>query len=194
MSSEKDNLSARSRELLRLAPTRLHEACMKMFLSKHWDILNKVSSIPWYVPEWLGGYGLPRGSWGGPTELDLRLVQKILFNWSHSRPISPSKKEMTWTTWIVAENSLPEPFFCDTKNIYTEQYTSMVNRKCISLLFDSNIKLDTLFKETEGRGQWMLFHNQRIYEKALKGKLPAPLPLEKLDFVARYPNYVYGNV
>lgn len=44
-------------DLLRTCPEEVWTAAHKMFLKKHKDELSKYK-VPWYVPEWLGGFGL----------------------------------------------------------------------------------------------------------------------------------------
>lgn len=74
-------------------PTELRLRVHKTFLNRHWKILSSVR-VPWYVPEWAGGVGLspvvdlegeidsPRSYLHGygPSEMDLQVLRKILFN------------------------------------------------------------------------------------------------------------------
>jgi hypothetical protein len=189
-----NTVGTRARELLRLAPAELRECLMKKFISYHKDFLEK-TRLPWYVPEWLGGLGLPIGSWGGPTELDLRLARAILLNWRQERPIPLGKTEVSWRTWMEAQDNMPEAVYCKEKGPQTEEYNGMVSRKCIDLLFDSTISLGDLFEQTllggKGRAAVAIRHNARLWSpKRYGARLPHPLALSDLEFQSRYANYL----
>jgi hypothetical protein len=195
--STRTNVSTRARQLLNLAPKELHGACMKTFINKHRDTLDKMR-LPWYIPEWLGGIGLPIGPWGGPSELDLRIARRILLHWSEERPIALSHQEVSWKTWQMAEAALPEPVWSTVKNSETERYASAVGRKCIDLLFDSNVSLSDLHTTIQ-EGQHAaaaVAKNARLWKpnrKGMGGKLPPPLNLQDLVFQARYANWTYSS-
>jgi len=55
----KISLGARCRDLIRNCPLELRESVMRLFLSHHRQQLNQLRDIPWFVPEALGGVGLP---------------------------------------------------------------------------------------------------------------------------------------
>jgi hypothetical protein len=98
---------------------------MKKFINHNWDKLNEVY-VPWFMPEWIGGLGLP---WVGPnvggkditdideykanlvyefgpSELDLLKAHNILLNWRHRSPQSiPASSE--WKIHEYAMSRLP---------------------------------------------------------------------------------------
>jgi hypothetical protein len=100
-----NNLAARSRKLIEFGPERLKEVLMKRFIKHHRKLLEKAKGLPWFIPTWLGGWGLPSGSWGEPSELDRRLARSILFNWKLRRPIEITRQDQQWQTWEGATSS-----------------------------------------------------------------------------------------
>jgi len=182
-----NNMGVRAHELLRLAPKELHNAAMKVFINKHRETLEK-TRLPWYMPLWLGGVGLPAGPWGGNSELDRRVASRILFNWKKERPIPINREELPWKTWLKAEAALPPPVFSKTKNEHTEAYSNAVSKKCIDLLFDSEVHLSDLHEELQAKGSRAIAHNAKLW-KPEKGIGPE-LPEDKLKFQAKYPNWV----
>jgi len=189
---ERNNMSARARELLRLSPPGLSENVMKTFINYHRDVLDK-TRLPWFIPEWLGGVGLPIGKWGEPSDLDLRIARRIILNWKTQRPIPLSHKDVTWKTWLMAQERLPEPLYTTTKGPHTEAYTRAVALKCVDLLFDSKVELNDLFSGIqEGtRVHKAISHNAKLWK--VEGGLPQPLNLTDLEFSALYPNWVHSS-
>jgi hypothetical protein len=187
------NLGTRARELLRLAPTHLHEQVMKIFIKHHRNVLRE-TGLPWYMPEWIGGLGLPRGSWGNNSELDLRLAKKIILNWRTRHPIPLTHRNAPWKTWLRATKALPTPFYSREKNEATEEYNAIVGRKCIDLLFDADISLQDLFTEVNSStARRAITHNARLWaHSATSGsfRLPTPVDEQALEFQPLYPNFL----
>jgi hypothetical protein len=185
-SDARSNIGARARELIKYCPEKLQNQVMKLFLKHNQSDLQSIQ-IPYYIPEWLGGFGLPIGSWGGPSELDLRLAHKILLNWRKERPFPTNHSGMPWRIRQIAEQSLPEPIFNTKKGKSTELFDKIVGLKCIDLLFDSEIGLEDLINNSQENIPRMLIKNQKLWYP--RGALPSPLTIEQLDFRARYPGY-----
>jgi len=186
------NLGARARELLRLAPERLHEQVMREFIKHHRDVLKK-TRLPWYMPDWLGGLGLPSGPWGSSSPLDRRIAMRIILHWNTVHPIPISRKGVAWKTWLRAEKALPEPVYCRTKNEHTEAYSHMVGRKCIDLLFDSSVELSDLFQElNDDKSFRVIHHNARLWSPK-EGGLPKELPADAELFQPLYANFVISD-
>jgi hypothetical protein len=189
-----DTLGSRARELISVCPLAMQESVMKTFISHHKLAMTK-SRLPWYIPEWLGGLGLPSGSWGQPSTLDLRVAASILRNWKTERPEPINKKMAQWKTWKVAQKNLPSPCFCSKKNESTIAYDNAVARECINMLFNKDVTLTDLFDvdktdEIEKVGK-AIRHNANLWNPSHHGggKLPAPLTLEEIQFQVRYPNW-----
>jgi hypothetical protein len=184
----RNNIGCRARELLRHAPEELHAVLMKSFILRHKDILDKTRQVPWYIPEWLGGLGLPSGDWGTPSETDLRLARLILINWKKERPISLAHQNVAWQTWRLAEKRLPDAvFYLPEKTIYSEIYNEVMGKLVVNLLFDANIELDDLKEAaTGGNVGRALKKNARLWSPLGK-QLPAPLKEHELRFLAQHP-------
>jgi len=183
------NLGVRADSLLQLAPEKLHERIMKVFLSRHRTLLEKMR-LPWYLPDWLGGVGLPTGSWGQPSDLDLRLARRILNNWEELHPIPLANKEAPWKTWLLAQTKLPKPVYTDRPSEATEEYRRMVGLHCVNLLFDSDIKLSDMYEAVNGstKVSRAIARNAKLYSP--RGLRDIPKPLE--GPIARqrlYPNF-----
>jgi hypothetical protein len=86
------------RELQRSCPPRMWPAVKKRFIYYNMTTLSKYPNIPWYVPEWLGGYGLPHD--GELSEMDRYAATIIKMRMLHSRDFRPIlPKDMD--TWIL---------------------------------------------------------------------------------------------
>jgi len=191
---KESNISARAHELLRLAPPHAHEHVMRAFINVHREVLDKMR-LPWYIPEWLGGVGLPAGPWGKPSDLDLRIARRILINWKTTRPIPLSHGELTWKTWLLAQQALPTPYYTDRKDNSTAAYTRAVAQKCIDLLFDSNISKDELYQAVQGfDASKAIAKNAKLWKVAegskKKANLPPPLEHDEVKFTALYPTWI----
>jgi len=182
-------LGAHARELLELCPEGLEKMTMRMFIKKNKTKMEK-AKVPWYIPEWLGGLGLPTGSWGQPSEIDLRLARKILMNW---RKIQPARvrPETPWLIWKKATDRLPEPLYTRNKSYATEEYTRIVSIEALSLLFDSAIKMDDIYQLVEEPNRNVLKHNRKLWVPT--GNLPAALTEAELAYQPLYPNYEFDE-
>lgn len=165
---------------------------MKMFLSAHAKVL-KALRVPWYIPQWLGGVGLPSGPWGEPSELDRRIAHRILLNWKKEKPKEIRHRQVPWRVWELAEKRLPRPRYTTQKSVFTEQYSQTVALKCIDLLFDPKIKLEDLKENLSPSGiKKHLRHNQKLWTPR-KEALPRPLTDGELEYRQLYPNWVMGE-
>lgn len=161
---------------------------MKQFIQAHKHLLDTMR-LPWYIPEWLGGVGLPIGEWGGPSDLDLRIARALLNNWSTERPTSLAHKETSWQTWRLAESRMPKAFFTETENALTALYSRVMTLQCVNLLFDSHVSLRELMVTVQGgRTAQAIKRNAKLWSpKRWTNCLPQPLKVEDLKFVARFP-------
>jgi hypothetical protein len=188
-----NNLGTRARQLVADSPEHLTPVLMRHFLDLHKDVLSKLK-IPWYLPEWIGGLGLPSGSWGGMTELDRRVAAAVLLNWKHERPVSLSHHKGTWRIWEIAEKRMPEPTFLAEENKLTELYDKVAQAYVHNLLFDSTKSPESLYEVSNsniGKVGRAIRRNSKLLSpayqsKRLGGALPAPLAEGDLIFQRRY--------
>lgn len=188
------NLSARCKALLRYAPEGLKAKCFRRFTEHHSHLL-KNSGLPWYIPEWLGGLGLPSGEWGQPSELDLRIAARMLLRWKVERPQKLHGPEKAWKIWKLAGDKLPRPLFTSTPGPATERYERVLHEHCLNILFDARLGLKDLRDRDNKALKHAINHNRKLWRpfhiKSKRGKceLPPPLTMEDIAFVRRYPNF-----
>lgn len=196
--TKNDDLGTRAHELLRLADEKDHEQIMKTFINLHRGVLDK-TRCSWYSPTWLGGIGLPCGSWGEPSDLDRRMMTRTLMNWKTERPRSMNNNDRTWATWEQSSKSLPEPVYASERTEDTEFYTQVVAKRCVDLLFDTDISLQDLKtdlldeKSSKFIADNAKFWNPRRGGVSKSGKLPQPIPLEAIAKRSKYPNWRVDN-
>jgi len=112
-------------ELIHRAPKVMHERLLAKFIHYNKDKLDQYH-VPYFIPEWLGGYGLPMlfnevsdldtplsfvenpntGRRYGPSELDLRIATGILRGWSKKRPQAVTDAP-SWLMHKYAMSRLP---------------------------------------------------------------------------------------
>lgn len=191
-SDPRNTVGVRAHELIRLCPEHLHTKVMRSFINTHRELLD-TARLPWYIPEWLGGLGLPIGPWGEPSELDLRLAHRVLLEWRNKRPVSIAHQDANWKIWQLAAKNLPSPVYSKEKNLYTEQYNEALGKQAVNLLFDSNYELKHLFDKENDKNlvRRAISHNAKLYKP--RGRLPQPLSLAEIKYQSLYPNWVLNQ-
>lgn len=185
-----NSLAVRSKELLRLAPDRLRTAVMREFIREHKELLVR-TRLPWYMPEWLGGVGLPSGEWGGNSELDLRVAHAIVLNWKQGQPLK-LPRNTPWKIWQRAKSLVPPPLYTTVKGPHTEAYNAIVGRKCIDLLFNKDISLDDIYddvEESKTNVSRAIEHNAKLWQAKRYKALPKPLREEDIETRRLYECY-----
>jgi hypothetical protein len=178
------NLSVRCKKVIELAPERLQKDVYKSFIQAHLTLLKK-TRLPWFMPTWIGGIGLPITAENQPSELDRRVASHILFNWKKIRPIALSQ-EQPWRMRKLADKGIVS-IDVATKGQGTKNYEELIQSRVINLLFDSHIRITDLHEEIEGgKVSRALKHNTKVW-KVPKGSLPPPILLENLKFAGKYP-------
>lgn len=193
LDSPEYNLGARGRKLVDSSPEELAEPLMRLFILRHKELLQK-TRLPWFIPTWLGGIGLPSGPWGHPSDLDLRIARRILLNWKEERPRPLGQAgDWTWRMHALAESRLPEPAFVTERGALTEVWDRLVGLHTVNLLFDSKVTMAELKELTDPRAVHRAVRtNAKLWSPALRvGKscpgLPEPLQESLLEFHARFP-------
>jgi hypothetical protein len=91
-----DSIGAIARWLVESSPPSAREWVLKKYLNRHWSELSK-TSLPWFLPEHLGGLGIPRpASAIGQKNLanDMRFAAAVYRRPLPRRPISREWKMM----------------------------------------------------------------------------------------------------
>jgi hypothetical protein len=179
------SLGARARELYRCSPPSLRDRVMSEFVAEHAEVLHSLR-VPWFMPEWLGGVGLPAfwdtqtGTFRGPTVEDVRRGTDILLNYQHRlrRWRSP-----IWKTHQLAVSRLPEmpeggAILSEQQRQRAEQVVGLLGVGC---LLDSRVTLDQLFDPEAANASNCLRANERVWRKAV----PVPMRVARAyrDFV-----------
>jgi len=106
------SVASRCRELIDGCPSLIKERVLRNYIKLHKQTLKKME-VPWFLPEHLGGLGLPiiPGTDLVPTNIDLRVARLIHnFRWisgekeSFVPPSHPSVKE--WQMWALVARKL----------------------------------------------------------------------------------------
>lgn len=112
-SSPLESVASRARELVQGSPEVIRETVLANYIRYHREELDKLK-VPWYLPEHLGGLGLPiiPGTRHVPTDLDLRLARLVHVysiypneeNKVFHLPRRPAQKE--WQMWSLVAQKL----------------------------------------------------------------------------------------
>jgi hypothetical protein len=193
-----DDIGTRYRELLRMAPTHLHEQVHRAFIKHHQSLLDKVNPLPWHAPTWIGGLGMT--GLKELSEIDLRIARMILLNWKTKRPRDLGTiRDIPWKVWKLAEKRVPEPDYTEENDSNGEKvYLSTMADQCINLLFDSNVSLEDLHPDVNpdeesnkeaNEIKQLIRHNRSLWDPARYKGLGAPIDQERLIFKPLYPTY-----
>jgi hypothetical protein len=198
------SLGARAKALIDDAPSGVGEYLMKRYIKENHDALTRVPGIPWFIPENLGGIGLPPVGRFSPDRIYLRLARKI-----HDHPSKyrfPSKPNGTgWRLWKYAlgrfswtsMNLSKNLRFLGTDNSSVIGARSSVddirNLFCLEALFRSDVQLfvdpenlSEKEKEEFGASNMNFWRTKaRVWLKALHDeKVPMPEPYRIDNFPA----------
>jgi len=100
-----DSIGAVARFLVDESPARCREAILKKYLNTHWKKLTK-TSIPWFLPEHLGGLGIPRPESNiGQKNLanDMRLAAAI-----YRKPLPRRTSPKEWMMMDIATKAMED--------------------------------------------------------------------------------------
>jgi len=98
-----NSVGRNAEELLRGTPADCRERVYTAYLAHNREMLCS-TSLPWFLPEHLGGLGLPILGERKPSKKDLRLAA-VLY---HHYKIPSRPQEMEWKVWQYAKKRIPE--------------------------------------------------------------------------------------
>jgi len=188
LADPKYTLGARARTLINDAPYDLHRTLMSKFIEHHPTLTQ--TGLPWHIPEWAGGVGLPdviteiddidQESWNVVKyKRDLSGLKYIMLNWNKEHPkavhdyadldvhnyvTARLKPYVTNRIRVVGSESRRED------NIYDTLYKLC----CIEWLFDYNHGQPYLNEVEKGAGSGrglalqIVRHNEALWNKVLK--------------------------
>jgi len=178
----RNNIGVRAHELIETCPDELQDEVMRHFINRHRKLLES-TRLPWFLPQWIGGLGLPpfgviKTPTGDPdfpykidykyknSKLDLRMANTILSRWQIERPIPLGIAKQPWHLRDTAAKVLPEPEYAEHETPDTREYEHTLNQKIVDLLFDSNISMPDIydkFADNSKRIVKAIKHNARLY-------------------------------
>jgi hypothetical protein len=181
-------IGSRGRDLWSSSPEHIREDVMEMFMNNNRQALE-ASGLPWFMPEWLGGLGLPLFGGFGNSESDLRIGRSILMNWNERQPRSMAAEPTPWEIRRLANKRLPQGVPQGTESRAVEALERLNALSCVNLLFDSQYQLGDIFNkdfnEEKGMGSAMN-HNRRLWAPNAKNMRYAPLEESMLPSLQRF--------
>jgi hypothetical protein len=183
---------SKARKLISSCPDSLQERVLCQFLHIQNSKL-KVARIPWFIPESLGGLGLPTVGTYQPCNKDLRLARKIYEHYKlPSRP-----KPGQWKIWQVAQSRVKfvtgnaaasaAMFLPDVhglNNVISE--STLLGLYCVECLFRSTPTELFAANADSSRGMTIWLRKiQGVWKKALLDDIPFPEPfnMDRLPIV-----------
>lgn len=96
-----NSIASNARTLVNECAAEDRHRVFKTYLNRNWEEL-KQTSLPWFLPEHLGGLGLPtfEGTQYHPTAKDLRLASAIFH---HGKLPSRAPEGIEWSVWEHAQ-------------------------------------------------------------------------------------------
>jgi hypothetical protein len=161
--------ASRANDLLKSCPSYLRLEVYQIFLDNYRDILKK-TRLPWFIPEWLGGLGLPilDPEKQKNSEKDLRIALRIIMNWNKpgQRPVTLSLQGAKWKIREAASRKLPDSVVSMKEDGAVKALDRLDGLAAIDLLFDSNFHLLDLYDEHGelASPNGAVNHNARLWE------------------------------
>jgi hypothetical protein len=191
------------------AHTLLHECwpedreiVLKAYINYNWELLTK-TSLPWFLPEHLGGLGLPIVGEFKPTAKDLRLASAF---YAHGKLPAKRPEGVSWNTWKYAQDRIKaKPLqMASTLNAMYEFQTSsskedewglstlqnLEAKLCVEAIFRLDFK--TIHTEKQQRNLTLrnieravknVMKHMKSVEKFEEGSLPKSELKEKLPMI-----------
>jgi hypothetical protein len=185
-----NDFGARAKDMLKWAPEGTEKQLYQIFIKFNLDDMIK-TRLPWYIPKWLGGLGLPiiPDSKHQPSKLDLRIAKMIILNWKIKKPPTISKE----SPWLMREKVVKKLNLQTEIMNYKEEgnkaYGEVINNETINLLFDSNYSFEDIYQDITDSEK-----TSKAYKKAAEmwspssyGKIVGQgMNLKELEFISRY--------
>lgn len=185
----KDTLGARCRAIIETAPVGMEEKLLKLFIKHHRPALTAFK-LPWFIPEWLGGVGLPPivklnddleevgfVDGCGPSDRDLRVARQILLNWKVSHPMQIPAAP-SWLIHKRVMTRLPVSMTTLTES-EEKRFSKLYAELCVSELFSASELSDVYDDSPQSTAIHALRHNERIWNPS-KWALPSPIDVKSL--------------
>jgi hypothetical protein len=186
--------------LLDSCPFEDEQRVYKMFLNRNWEALSK-ARVPWFLPEALGGLGLPISLEYQPSAKDLRIAAVVYHHFTLPR----APLVVPWKTWQYATKRAEDFEIPKLTSSYSEFGTessrtdvahinevTLMGRLCVEALFRvPGIKDLYSEKTTVSKA---LNQMEKIWSKATKSEWmekTQPFELDKLPNQALYKRFLH---
>nr|UQB76050.1 RNA-dependent RNA polymerase [Flumine narna-like virus 42] len=165
-----------------LSSTR--KSVMRGFLKHNKEYLSKIR-VPWFLPTWIGGLGLPRLDRN--LRFDRQLAHAVRLNWKRLRPLDLAVGPGGFRVHELALRKLAfsdlETPVHDLTISQQEDFDNSYRLAVCNLLFDSNIDVEDLLPKP-GRTddfKFRLRQNEKVWSNAKKCIVGKPLTWEELE-------------
>jgi hypothetical protein len=140
-------LGQNARYLVATCPKWVAEKVLRKFIFYNHDKL-KSARLPWFIPEWLGGFGLPvlralgpdfePGDFQAlipglsPSVDDLKIASHILMNWGTTRPLTmPAAASWQIHKYVLSRLPLQQTFECPRDSVASQAYDKLYASLCV---------------------------------------------------------------
>jgi hypothetical protein len=155
------SIGAKCTKLVLSSPSALQERVLGQYIHKNLDFLKKVG-VPWFLPEYLHGLGLPTIGSFQPAEYNLRFLDQASLMKPVRRPRS------AWQCWDYATSRLPE-----LAKALAQSLRIMSKVELASFSNDSDFSLDDVKGKLCVEALFRCPHISKLYIDPKKGELVA---------------------
>lgn len=179
----------RAKSIVEETPDHMLRKVYKKFLKTN-EPEFAAAKLPYYVPTWLGGLGLPAPfEENKTTSLDRQIALTILKKWDkvEERPANLMAAKTPWLIRRVVSKKLPKPIETEDENapgIRAFQEATLL--QTIDLLFDSDVPLEMLYKEiAKVPVKAVLKHNRKLWNSRTYKRLSSEMLSDAVMFGPR---------
>jgi len=193
------NLVARAKELAFLSKmdNKTWPLIRDQFLERNVRSKSHYNQIPWFLPEWIGGLGLPK-EYGSPSELDLRTSHRTLLQSKQKGMPKKLTQKPDWqirklATQYLQKHTQSQSF--RTNEVTNKDYENSLSALGVNILFDSDFSLKDLKVATSqdiNDVKRILRRNAKFHKPS--GPLPSPLSAEDLEERITFESYLFRTV
>jgi hypothetical protein len=182
------------RELKRTCPVRLWPIVKRRFLYYNMIELSRYPDLPWFVPEWLGGIGLPYDHHEEVHYRDQCAATGIKYQMNDPKwcPVLPKDMPM-WNMHQLVMDSLPSKKTCLFKKVCMEEgledledhWSQFYKLATVNLL--GKLPIEELYEvlNDDNSIHRALRHNSRIWGKARRTISAPPMSEEDMAYVQK---------
>jgi hypothetical protein len=205
-----NDIAERAWALKENSPPDLWSVIYGRFLNTHREML-KNTGLPWTMPKWLGGLGLPLMPGEKYSRTDLSIAHRIIRNWDRSvkreggkesflfRPrLVSTSTSTTYGARAIALRALPEGnlvWTSDRDHVSVKNLQHYTDLAVQDLLSNMNVQFEDLEKTPLGTDaiKSALNHNRRIWSPKYQPKVSIPAPIDPrfVNLETYYPGLAY---